>query len=135
MARTDQERFLQSNVALIASIAVIAVVTLTPMQGKNHLHLRPLDDVVAAFSPSLRRGRLVGLIGNVMLFAPLGAVLGVRGLKGLQVVIIGASLSTAIETTQLFIPGRTTSADDVLLNTLGAALGFVVAARRSSPPP
>lgn len=130
--RHEHERFLRSNVALIAAIAFIVLLTLTPMQGTHHHHLGLLDDFIAAFSPSFRRGRLVGLIGNVLLFAPFGAVLAARGLKGLQVVLIGASTSIAIEATQWFIPGRTTSLDDVLLNTLGTALGFVALVRWSS---
>ena len=39
-------------------------------------------------------------------------------------------LSAAIEITQLFIPGRTTSSDDVLCNTLGAVVGLLLVSSR-----
>ena len=129
MARGEPERILRSNVALIASVAFILVVTLTATSGKHEVHLRPLQDIVAAFSPSLNLTRLAGVIGNVILFAPLGVVLEARGVAGRRVVLIGALLSIAIEATQLLIPGRTTSVDDVLLNTVGVATGYLVSAR------
>ena len=67
-----------------------------------------------------------------MLFAPLGAVLRARGVELGQATARGLALSFAIELAQLGIPGRTTSVDDVLLNTLGAVLGYLLAARWSS---
>ncbi len=129
MLRGELERFLRSDVVLIASIAFILVVTLTPMAGDHEVHLGPLRDVLAAFSPAWDPLKLADLLGNIALFAPFGIVLGVRGLGGRQAVLLGCALSTAIELTQLFVPGRTTSVDDVLLNTLGTALGFLVGRR------
>ena len=76
------------------------------------------------------------MIGNVVLFAPLGAVLRARGAELGQATVRGLALSLAIELTQLGIPGRTTSVDDVLLNTLGVVVGYLLAARwpaRSGP--
>ncbi len=132
MARIELERFLRSNVALIASVAFILLVTLPATNGKHEVHLGPLQDIVAVFSPSLNLTRLAGVIGNVLLFAPLGIVLGVRGGGGRRVVVIGAVLSIAIEATQFLIPGRTTSVDDVLLNTLGIATGYLASTRVGS---
>jgi glycopeptide antibiotics resistance protein len=129
MSQLDLRRFSASNTALAASLAFILVVTLTPTHEQHQVHLRPLQDVLAVFEPTLNLQRLFGVIGNVVLFAPLGAVLRARGLELGQTVARGLALSFAIELTQLAIPGRTTSVDDMLLNTLGVALGYLLAAR------
>jgi glycopeptide antibiotics resistance protein len=129
MSQLDLRRFSASNTALAASLAFILVVTLTPTHEQHQVHLRPLQDVLAVFEPTLNLQRLFGVIGNVVLFAPLGAVLRARGLEPGQTAARGLALSFAIELTQLAIPGRTTSVDDMLLNTLGAVLGYLLAAR------
>lgn len=107
---------------------MILLVTLTPTHAHHELHLRPLH--VAAFDPSLNLVRLIGVIGNVVLFAPLGAVLRFRDTELRWAALAGAALSTAVEAAQLVVPGRTTSVDDVLLNTLGVVVGYLLAARR-----
>src|SRR5690606_30700506 len=73
-----------------------------------------------------RRG---DVLANLLLYAPLGffwpRALGLRG--GVwpiaSAALAGAALSTSVEIVQLFIPGRTTSAVDVVCNTAGAAFG------------
>jgi VanZ family protein len=39
-------------------------------------------------------------------------------------VFAGLGLSLSVEVIQIFVPGRWTSTDDVLLNTLGSCLGY-----------
>lgn len=68
---------------------------------------------------------------NVALFVPLGllAALPVRARWSWWAVVLGAAVSTVIETTQLLLlPARFASAHDVLMNTLGAAVGAAVGA-------
>ena len=132
MSHLDLRRFQASNTALAVALAVILLVTLTPTHEHHEVHLRPLQDVLGAFEPTLNLQRLFGVIGNVVLFTPLGAVLRARGVELREATARGLALSIAIELTQLVIPGRTTSVDDVLLNTLGVVLGYLLAARRSS---
>jgi glycopeptide antibiotics resistance protein len=94
------------------------------------VHLTPLEDIIAAFTPPLRLSHLLGVAGNVVLFTPLGAVLRFGGLPLNKAVLAGVAFSTGIEVTQLLVPGgRTTSFDDVLLNVLGVVLGHWLAAR------
>jgi glycopeptide antibiotics resistance protein len=38
--------------------------------------------------------------------------------------LIGMSLSTTIEFIQLFMPDRWTDIDDIILNTIGAGIGY-----------
>jgi glycopeptide antibiotics resistance protein len=76
------------------------------------------------------------VVGNIALFALPSAVLWWSGWPLRRTVAAGFTLSLAIELLQLAIPGRTTATADVLCNTAGAAVGWLVAAalgRRRSP--
>ncbi len=63
---------------------------------------------------------------NLMLFLPLGSALAFYGLSGYRPYLFAALLSSCIESAQIFLPGRDPSLGDVLFNTLGAGIGFVV---------
>jgi hypothetical protein len=68
---------------------------------------------------------------NVALFIPIGAGLALLGVRLQLAVFIAAAATFLIETLQLALPlGHTASVADVLTNTLGAALGHYIAARR-----
>lgn len=69
----------------------------------------------------------VDFVLNTLLFAPLGIVLRLAGARFIDALLGSAALSFLIEVLQLIIPGRITSVDDVIANTLGAAIGFVLA--------
>jgi len=77
---------------------------------------------------------------NVILFLPFGCAIGLTGARWRTALWSGLFLSTCIELTQAFVPGRDTSLGDVISNSSGAVLGFfvmgviVAAARRSRPP-
>ncbi len=113
-------------IVLCASLAAIFAITLVPAHGPNELQLVPLVRIVRGFTPPVQPPVVTNTIGNILLFAPFGAVLCLLGLRRRTIVLTAFCLSAAIEITQLFIPGRTTSADDVLCNTLGAVVGFLL---------
>lgn len=121
------------NAALLGSVALIVALTLTSPGGDNVVEVTELDEIVDA----LRRSDKVFLVdflleagANVLLFLPFGASLGLRGFSMGKTALYGFLLSTAVEGAQLlFISGRWTSADDVLLNSLGAVLGQVLLSR------
>ena len=76
---------------------------------------------------------------NVMLFIPLGVLIGAwlgqRTGKGTwRAILLLAAISASFEMLQLFIPGRVTSIDDVTANTLGGALGLLLARWLSASP-
>ena len=114
------------RIALGASLALIFAITLVPANGPNELQLVPLVRIVRGFTPPVQPPVVTNTIGNIFLFLPLGAALCLLGVRRRATVLTGFCLSAAIEITQLFIPGRTTSADDVLCNTLGALVGFLL---------
>jgi len=85
------------------------------------------------------RGR-ADFILNVILFLPFGCAIGLTGARWRTALWSGFFLSTCIELTQAFVPGRDTSLGDVISNSSGTVLGFfiagliVAAARRHRPP-
>lgn len=65
-------------------------------------------------------------LANVLMFVPFG-VLGMLLSRrpAWLVVLAGAGFTTAIELTQLLVPGRVATLQDVVMNTAGAAVGSV----------
>lgn len=103
----------------IASLIAIAFATLLP---------QPLGAIESHFCVICGSFGSVDAILNVVLFAPLGIGLALYGLRGRNAVVAMCVLSAAIETTQfLLIPGRDSTLGDVISNTVGGAIGFVIA--------
>ncbi len=69
---------------------------------------------------------LKNVIGNVILFMPLGMLLPLtfRGVTLKKAVITGFLLSLTFETIQLFTRLGIGDVDDVILNTLGCTIGY-----------
>ncbi|HWP80359.1 MAG TPA: VanZ family protein [Candidatus Acidoferrum sp.] len=115
-------------VALGLSLTVIFAGTVSPVYGYSltnvgqAVNLRPfavLRDL---------EGSLVNLWVNLLLFVPVGALplfLWQRFRKAPVAVLTGAALSAAIETLQLFC-ARAFDIDDIILNTVGTAVGFLI---------
>jgi len=79
---------------------------------------------------SLSDHAMVNLFGNVAIFLPLGFVLAfmwnrVR-MAGVKIVSCAFLLSLGLETAQLVFMIGQFDVDDILLNTLGGLLGFIV---------
>ena len=104
-------------VAVALNVLVIGFLTLRPSSGN-----------AASFDATCvlcgERGS-ADLLLNVLLFAPLGAVLGRLGLGPVLVAGIGLALSLGIEIAQTIIPGRAPTWRDVVTNSVGAGLGAV----------
>jgi hypothetical protein len=132
--RRDEPSPALMNVALAAAFAAIVVVTIRPSDGDHELRLQPLSDIRLAVTPPFHRGWIAEIAGNVLLFLPLGAVLCLRNLSLVRSIGVALVLSIAVELVQLLLPGRTTAVDDVLCNTVGAALGWCGAWLLHRPP-
>ena len=104
-------------VALVAAIAFIAVLTLTPGSPV------PYQFLAEAAAPWVDSG-VVSLALNVLLFVPLGAVIAWFGRPRLLLAAFAASV--AIELAQTLLPGRNTMLRDIVTNTLGACLGYLI---------
>ena len=69
------------------------------------------------------------LYGNIVWFVPMGIFIPALSKKHLgffKVVLIGALISTSIETMQFILNTGVTDIDDVIFNTLGAAVGYLL---------
>lgn len=72
---------------------------------------------------------ITNLFGNVIGFIPYGFILPVIAHKcrnGLFIVASGLSLSLLVETVQLIAKVGCFDVDDLILNTLGAAIGYML---------
>ena len=101
------------------SLLFIAAATLTPSGGRT--------SSVGLFCLSCGNVGLPDMVVNVLLFAPLGLVLGRAGLRPLVVLGIGFLLSSGIEAVQVFLPGRSPTLRDILTNAIGCGLGGLTA--------
>lgn len=125
------------DLLVVLSVVTILVMTLRPgyVAGEgSHWQLQPFGDLLASLSRSeiYLRLALADLIGNVLLFAPLGASIALRwpGCSTRRVVLAAALFSAAIELTQGFTHlGRMAQSSDVLMNAIGAWLGWILARR------
>ena len=97
--------------------------------GEHHTNLIPFA-VIAKTADELNRGNLsallINVIGNIAVFVPIGFFPTLLWeLKLRQVLLVGFLTSLFIEVTQLFLP-RYTDADDLILNTFGAFIGYLL---------
>ena len=68
-------------------------------------------------------------VGNVLLLLPLGLLLpaAIPAMAGwLRILLVALAASVAIEVAQLWIPNRSADVDDVLLNVVGALIGYAI---------
>lgn len=105
-----------------------------PYVSANQVRLVPGNDLLVAVHA--QPGDVLPwlqLVGNMLLLFPLGALLPLRVPwfdRSVRIALAALLTTGAIESTQfLFLTGRVVSADDVLLNTMGALLGAMATSR------
>lgn len=72
---------------------------------------------------------LYNVIGNILLFIPLGFCIPLffnKKNKLSKVILYGFTASLTIEVLQLFTPYSITDIDDIIFNTLGTVIGFII---------
>jgi glycopeptide antibiotics resistance protein len=123
-------------VAALVYVAVLALVTLLPISWSLGLsrwpsdyrpQLVPFEGILVELENSPVE-TLAELLGNVLLFIPLGFLLPLQVpamRRWWRVLAVGTGVSLLIELYQLAWPGvRKASVNDLLMNALGAVLGF-----------
>ncbi|NLC28935.1 MAG: VanZ family protein [Chloroflexi bacterium] len=83
----------------------------------------------------MRRIVFINIVGNILLFSPIGLtipLLDTRLKRGWLVVLLGLSFSLVIELAQTFLIHRVFDVDDLILNTFGTLLGFLLYALLSA---
>jgi hypothetical protein len=114
-------RLIAGRSLVVASIAAIAFATLTPFRGSPP-PFNPLCIVCGELGG-------VDVVLNVLLFLPLGVGLAIVGARPLRAIGWMFAASLTIELLQLFvIPGRDPTIGDVLMNSIGGAVGFAIGA-------
>jgi glycopeptide antibiotics resistance protein len=98
--------------------------------GRNY-NLIPFRSIyrIAVYSPDMIAPIRI-LVGNIVMFIPLGFLLPVlfRKLRIVGLVtLIGFVISLFIESSQFLFTHRVANIDDLILNTLGAFLGSLIA--------
>jgi glycopeptide antibiotics resistance protein len=130
MSQRQRKIVLDGLIAM--SVLGILLVTLWPARGAGgtRVHLLPLmgfwekDPYRTSIVPGI-----AGAVANLLLFIPLGFLVGVRWrfLDRWGVVLaLGIGFSLAIEATQFLLGGHDSSFDDVLMNSLGAVCGHAL---------
>ncbi len=122
-----------------AVILWLLAMTLRPDRTPNGINLTPLAEHSRAMACLLDPGCLfqchafwflfIDVAGNIAVFLPFGFGLALAWRRSIvRVALAGLGLSLVIELLQLVIPSRATDIDDLIFNTLGAALGALGAA-------
>ncbi|MEU6777391.1 VanZ family protein [Streptomyces sp. NPDC046759] len=122
---------------MVAFAVVLARITLEPSPASVHLthsNLHPGRSLRAYLEQARTVDALKQLGGNVLLGVPFGVlvpVLAPRARGVLRVVALTALVMLTVELVQgALITGRAFDIDDVLLNTTGALLGWLLLGRR-----
>lgn len=125
------------DVTLLAYTGAVLMITLWPSPpdvGSSPVVERLLAWVHDAGVPEGFDLAALELTANVAMFVPLGLLLAssARVSAPWLAVLAGLALSATVETVQIVLPGRVPTAQDVVANTAGAALGAsVVVAHRA----
>jgi glycopeptide antibiotics resistance protein len=124
-------------VAMVAFAVVLSKLTLGPSAASEslvHSNLRPGDSIRAYLAQPAIQDTLKQLGGNIVLGVPFGVLLPAlvprtRGL--LRVMAATAAVMLLVELVQgALVQGRAFDIDDVILNTTGAMLGYLILGRR-----
>ncbi|MBT8207639.1 MAG: VanZ family protein, partial [Acidimicrobiia bacterium] len=120
--------------ALFLVTLLIVQITQFPMKiifydWASVINLVPFASITQLIQHTNTQVAFTNIVGNVVLFMPLGFLLPIL-FRSLQrpwpMIWRGAAISVAIELMQLITRARAVDIDDVILNTLGAALGFAI---------
>ncbi|MEU8755869.1 VanZ family protein [Streptomyces chartreusis] len=126
-------------VFMVAFAVVLAKLTLQPSpasEALTHTNLQPGSTLRAYLDQPELRDAVKQIGGNVLLGVPFGVLVPViaprtRGV--LRVLLLTATVMLLVEFAQgALVTGRAFDVDDVILNTTGALVGYLLLGRRMS---
>ncbi|MEH7178293.1 VanZ family protein [Neobacillus vireti] len=99
-----------------------------PNMESGGINLTPFESIYNLLTHSNFMYTLRNIVGNILLFMPLGFSIPLRFKvnKFWKVIIFGFFTSCLVEVIQLLTSIRSFDVDDLILNTLGAIIGFVL---------
>ncbi|MET8978369.1 VanZ family protein [Streptomyces sp. NPDC004539] len=122
---------------LVGFGAVLARLTLEPSPASVsliHTNLRPGDSIKAYLDQPALRDAVKQIGGNILLGVPFGVLVPVvapRARGFVKVLLLTAVVMLAVEFAQgALVTGRAFDIDDVILNTSGALIGYLLLGRR-----
>lgn len=116
----------------IVRVQLMAIAQQPDLIHTRTVNLTPFQEISRDWhSLSLHRpGTAIHLLGNVMAFIPLGifipVLMGNKLLSGAKVLVLSLLLSFAFEATQLMTGMGIFDVDDLMLNTFGGMVGYVL---------
>ncbi len=137
-SRPDATRHVVWGFATAVSVLAVLALTLVPGNPSDAgVQLVPFRTIRFNLETSGPVAALTNLAGNVALFVPLGACLGLADrLRVRGAVVLAVVLSALVEAAQYALGDRVTDVDDVILNATGALAGVAaarLAVRRLAP--
>ena len=109
-------------------VTMVFALTVSPVYGWSFPHFRGTINLKPFEVFRLLPDGKLNFIGNILMFVPMGFLL--RSLTGRRSkpsqIFVGTTVSCVIEGLQLFT-NRGTDVDDIILNTLGTAIGWMIA--------
>ena len=100
-------------------------------QNRCYVNYIPFIETIKMFKDNFTGigSAIYNVVGNILLFAPLGFLIPLlfkKKNKIANIALYGLIASLAIELIQLLTATNFTDIDDIILNTLGAVLGFFI---------
>lgn len=118
----------------ITMVMVFSLTGVSPISGFNtNINLHDIEFIPFAGIIEMMKGgvtfhSIINILGNIIMFVPIGFLAPIlfNKLDNLKLIaILGFCISLFIELTQLFLT-RATDIDDLVLNTFGTILGYLV---------
>lgn len=116
----------------IVKVRLMAFLQQPDLIQTRTVNLTPFQEISRDWnSLSLHRpGTAIHLVGNVLAFIPLGifipVLMGNKLFSGVKVFLLSLLLSLGYEVTQLLTGMGIFDVDDLMLNTLGGLIGYIV---------
>lgn len=123
---------------MIIMVMVFTITGISPMSGFHmdiridEINLVPIVGIINMIQSAIEQGQYMyavrNVAGNIILFIPVGFLLPLlwkQYRKSSKTITLSILLSLAIECSQLFL-SRGTDIDDLILNTIGAVLGYIL---------
>ncbi|MEV7505095.1 VanZ family protein [Streptomyces sp. NPDC093018] len=124
-------------VLMVAFAVVLAKITLSPSPASvslAHSNLHPGRSIRAYLEQPGLRDAVKQIGGNILLGVPFGVLVPVLapGARGIwRILLLTATVMLLVEMAQgAVVTGRAFDVDDVILNTSGALLGYLLVGRR-----
>jgi len=112
-------------VFVVYALLLFHLLTNTELNTTSGFNLIPFTEILRYKVGT--QGFRMNVIGNILIFVPFGYFVSgyVKATKISHILVVSAITSTTVEFVQRFI-GRSFDVDDILLNVVGAIIGFLV---------